>query len=66
MKPGDLVKLCYGWEPLTSQPHSIDPVDYIHESELSTVLNVDVSRVKILSPRGKSGWVRTHTMDVIQ
>ena len=59
MKPGDLVKLWKGWgtHSLTSKHNSMNVVDYIHAGEVSLVLKVGVSYVKILSPRGKIGWI---------
>lgn len=59
MKPGDFVKLwhVYDCHSLTSKHNSMNTVDYIHKGEVSLVLKVGVSHVKLLSPRGKIGWI---------
>lgn len=59
MRAGDLVKLWKGWgsHGLTSRHNSMDRVDHIHAGELSLVLKVGVANVKVLSPRGKIGWI---------
>ena len=59
MRAGDLVKLWKGWgtHSLTSKHNSMDCVDHIHAGEISLVLKVGVANVKLLSPRGKIGWI---------
>lgn len=59
MRVGDLVKLWMGWgsHSLTSKHNSMDVVDHIHAGELSLVLKAGVANVKVLSPRGRIGWI---------
>ena len=68
MKQGDLVKLCSGWgsHGLTSRHNSMDRVDHIHAGELSLVLKVGVANVKVLSPRGKIGWIWKPRLEEIE
>jgi hypothetical protein len=58
-RAGDLVKLWGGWgsHALTSRHNSMDVMDHIHAGELSLVLKVGLENVKLLSPRGKIGWI---------
>jgi hypothetical protein len=67
VKKGDLVKLWSGWgsHALASRHNSMDRVEHIHAGEISLVLKVGVANVKILSPRGKIGWIWKPRMEVV-
>ena len=68
MRAGDLVKLWKGWgsHGLTSRHNSMDHVDHIHAGELSLVLKVGVANVKLLSPRGRIGWIWKPRLEEIE
>jgi hypothetical protein len=66
MKNGDLVKLSV-WKsfPLSSRHNSDDTIETIYADELLTVLKIGKANVKILSPRGKIGWIWKPRLEVV-
>ena len=64
MKRGDLVTLYRVWStfPVSNQANGSvgegnPEVDILHRGEIALVLQVGKSNVKILTPRGKMGWI---------
>lgn len=68
MRAGDLVKLWKGWgsHGLTSKHNSMDVVEHIRADELSLVLKMGVANVKLLSPRGRIGWIWKPRLEMVK
>ena len=70
MKKGDLITLYDQWSSysILQKPNSKSDVvvDYIRRGEISLVMKVGVSSVKILSPRGVLGWIWIPRVKVVE
>ena len=70
VKPGDLVTLMPAWSSFTIFNHPggtfDDQVDLLWKGEVHVVLEVDHTHVKVLSPRGKAGWIWKPRLEVVR
>lgn len=70
VKPGDLVTLMPAWSSFTIFNHPggtfDDQVDLLWKGEVHVVLEVDHTHVKVLSPRGKAGWIWKPRVEVVK
>lgn len=67
MKPGDLVRLDWIGDsyPLLKNPNIDVEVDLVRKNELSLVLKASKYSVKLLSPRGRIGWIWKPRVEVV-
>ena len=70
VRTGDLVTLMPAWKtyPIESHPGGTieDEVDLLWKGEVHVVLEVDHTHVKVLSPRGKAGWLWIPRLEVVR
>ena len=70
VKQGELVILMPAGKTYTIESHPggtfEDEVDLLWKGEVHVVLEVDHTHVKVLSPRGKAGWLWIPRLEVVR